>query len=142
MPAAGKSTVTRLVASQLDRAARIDGDELSAMIISGGVWALGEPADEAARQVDLCSRNVCALAQNFVSTDFTAVIDRIIPDRRQLDRITQLLEPLRPLLVVLDPGSATCRTRNATRDPNQRWEFPGYETLEASMRQEFGDRGW
>jgi hypothetical protein len=112
------------------------------MIISGGVWPLGEPADEAARQVDLCHQNVCALAQNFVTAGFTAVVDRIIPDRRQLDRVVQLLAPVRPLLVVLDPGSATCRARNTTRDPDQRWDFPGYEVLEASMRREYGDLGW
>ena len=57
MPAAGKSTLTRMVSSRLDRAARVDDDELSAMIISGGVWALGDPAAEAVRQVDLCHRN-------------------------------------------------------------------------------------
>ena len=49
MPGAGKSTVTRLVAQRLPRSARLDGDELNGMIVNGFVWALGEPADEAAR---------------------------------------------------------------------------------------------
>ena len=75
MPGAGKSTVTRLVATQLPRSARLDGDVLNEMIVSGRVWALGEPADEAARQVALCNRNLCALAANFADAGFTPVID-------------------------------------------------------------------
>lgn len=142
MPAAGKSTVTRLVASALDRAARVDGDDVVRMIISGGVWALGEPADEAARQVDLCNRNVCSLARNFVAAGFTAVIDWVIPDRRQLDLYRELLDPLPTSLVVLAPGSDACRARNRDRDLQQRWEFTGYEAMDASMRREFGDHGW
>lgn len=65
MPGAGKSTVTRLVADRLSRSALIDAYFISALVVAGHVWALGEPADEAARQVDLCNRNVCALANNF-----------------------------------------------------------------------------
>jgi hypothetical protein len=34
-------------------------------MIVNGVWALGEPADEAVRQVELLHRNLCALANNF-----------------------------------------------------------------------------
>ena len=71
MPGAGKSTVTRLVAERLPRSARLDGDELNRMIVNGFVWALGEPADEAARQVELLHRNLCALANNFTDAGFT-----------------------------------------------------------------------
>ncbi|MEL5956377.1 adenylyl-sulfate kinase [Streptomyces sp. CLV115] len=65
MPGAGKSTVTRLVAERLTRSARLDGDFVSRLIVSGRVGALGKPADEAARQVELCNRNLCTLANNF-----------------------------------------------------------------------------
>ncbi|WP_370267671.1 hypothetical protein [Streptomyces sp. V4I8] len=61
MPGAGKSTVTRLVAERLPRSARLDGDFINRLVVSGHVWALGEPADEAARQVELCNRNLCRL---------------------------------------------------------------------------------
>ncbi|HWM38037.1 MAG TPA: phosphotransferase, partial [Streptomyces sp.] len=78
MPGAGKSTVTRLVTERLPRSARLDGDELNRMIVSGFVWALGEPADEAARQVELLHRNLCALATNFSDAGFTPVLDLMI----------------------------------------------------------------
>ncbi|RZU13599.1 hypothetical protein EV645_4446 [Kribbella rubisoli] len=65
MPGAGKSTVTRLVAEQLPRSARLGGDEFNQLIVNGFVWALAEPADEAARQVELLHRNLCAPADRF-----------------------------------------------------------------------------
>jgi adenylylsulfate kinase-like enzyme len=43
-PAAGKSTVSRLVAQTLARSARIDGDFVHQLIVSGFVWGLGDPA--------------------------------------------------------------------------------------------------
>jgi len=52
-----------MVAERLPRSARLDGDELNRMIVNGFVWALGEPADKAARQVELLHRNLCALAR-------------------------------------------------------------------------------
>lgn len=38
MPGSGKSTVSRLVAEGLERSARIRGDDLAMMVVSGAVW--------------------------------------------------------------------------------------------------------
>lgn len=142
MPGAGKSTVTRLVAERLSRSARLDGDEMSRLVVSGHVWALGEPADEARRQVELCNRNLCTLANNFADAGFTPVIDWVIPSRAQLDFFVSLLRGREVLFVVLAPGIEACRHRNTTRDPLERFDFDGYEALEADMRRELGDVGW
>jgi adenylylsulfate kinase-like enzyme len=142
MPGAGKSTVTRLVAERLPRSARLDGDELNMMIVSGFVWALGEPADEAARQVELCNRNLCTLANNFADAGFTPVIDWVIPSREQLDFFLDLLTPRQVLFVVLTPGIEVCKYRNTLRDPRERFDFDGYEALDADMKRELGDAGW
>ena len=53
MPAAGKSTVTALAARLLPRAARVTGDEMNMMVVSGRVGFQGEPADESERQGEL-----------------------------------------------------------------------------------------
>jgi adenylylsulfate kinase-like enzyme len=142
MPGAGKSTVTRLVSERLPRSARLDGDFISRLVVSGRVWALGEPADEATRQVQLCNRNLCALANNFRDAGFTPVIDWVIPDRKQLDFFVSLLGARQVLFVVLAPGIEACRYRNTLRDPRERFDFGGYEDLDAAMRRELGDVGW
>ncbi|WP_329438027.1 AAA family ATPase [Streptomyces canus] len=142
MPGAGKSTVTRLVAERLPRSARLDGDFISSLVVSGRVWALGEPADEAARQVELCNRNLCMLANNFSDAGFTPVIDWVIPDREQLDFFASLLPSRQVLFVVLAPGIEACRYRNALRDPRERFDFDGYEDLDVGMKRELGDAGW
>lgn len=49
MPGSGKSTVSSLAASLIPRAAQIKGDDVNQMILSGRVWFMGEPRDEALR---------------------------------------------------------------------------------------------
>ncbi len=112
-PGAGKSTVSRLVAMALSRSALLNGDHVNRMIVSGRVWALGEPANEAARQVRLCNENHCGLAVNFADAGFTPVIDWIVPDRQQLDLYREALSPRRQLVVVLAPSIDVCQHRNS-----------------------------
>lgn len=109
---------------------------------SGYVWPLGEPADEAARQVRLLHTNLCALAANFADAGFTPVIDLVVPDGEQLASYRAALASYRLLLVVLDPGTDVCRHRNDIRPPEAQFFFDGYDELRASMRRGFGDLGW
>jgi len=141
-PGAGKSTVSLLVAQALTRSALLNGDQINRLIVSGHVWALGEPAEEAARQVKLCNRNLCELAANFADAGFTPVIDWIVPDRDQLDFYLHTLVPRRVLLIVLAPSIDVCRQRNATRNPDGQFFFDGYKPLKVSMRDGFGNVGW
>jgi hypothetical protein len=142
MPAAGKSTVTQLAAEKLARSARMDGDFVNRLVVGGRVWALGEPADEAARQVELCNRNLCALAANFADAGFTALIDWVVPTREQFDLFVRLLAPRPVMFVVLAPGTESCKYRNTIRNPEAQFHFDGYEALAASMHRELGDVGW
>lgn len=141
-PGAGKSTVSRLIAQQLSRSALLDAYFVSTMVVSGYVWPLGEPADEAARQVRLLNTNLCALAGNFAGAGFTPVIDLVVPDGANLDTFRRALSPHPLLLVVLDPGSDACRYRNQIRAPEEQFFFDGYDELRAAMRSGFGDLGW
>jgi adenylylsulfate kinase-like enzyme len=141
-PGAGKSTVSRLVANSLSRAALMDGDVVNRFVVSGRVWALGEPADEAARQVRLCNQNLCQLAVNFVDAGFTPVIDWIVPDRQQLDQFRNALGARRLVVVVLAPSIEVCQYRNAIRDPEDQFFFDGYEALTSKMRSELGSAVW
>lgn len=140
-PAAGKSTVSRLVAERLPRSALVDGDFVNELIVNGRVWALGQPAAEAARQVQLCNRNLCDLAANFADSGFVPVIDTVIPDRQQLDYFVGTLAPRSVGLVVLAPTIDMCRYRNTVRAEQEQFFFDDYETLTANMRNAFGDIG-
>ncbi len=140
-PGAGKSTLTRLVAAALTRAALVDAHLVGTMIVGGYVWPLGEPAEEAARQVQLLNANVCAVAANFANAGFTPVIDWVVPDAVQLETYRAALAGRRLLLVVLDPGTSVCRSRNAVRAPEEQFFFNGYDELRASMGS-YRDVGW
>ena len=142
MPGAGKSTVTDLAAHLLPKAAQVRGDDMNQMIKSGYVGWMGKPADEALRQDELCNRNMCALARNFIDAGFTVLMDTVLADRAELDFFLALLSPRPVRLVVLAPGIDVCRHRNATRHPEDRFDFDDYERLEVDMKREFGDAGW
>jgi predicted kinase len=142
MPGAGKSTVTGLAARLVPRGAQIKGDDLNQMILSGRVGFGGEPADEAQRQGELCNRNMCALANNFVDFGFTVFIDTVVADRAELDEMVGWLAPRPIRLVTLAPGIDVCQYRNANRRPSDQFAFDGYERLEADMWRELGHLGW
>lgn len=71
MPGSGKTTVTRIIAGLLPRAALLRAEYVAEMVVSGMVWALGEPRGEARRQQLLANRNMCMLANNFAANSDT-----------------------------------------------------------------------
>jgi predicted kinase len=142
MPAAGKSTVSGLAARMIPRAARVKADDVNELILSGRVWRLGAPADEAGRQAELCDRNLCCLANNFVDSGFTVLIDQLVTDPGELAFLAGLLAPRPVLLVTLAPTVEVCQQRNRMRTHDERWEFDGYDRLAADLSQYFRDVGW
>jgi predicted kinase len=142
MPGAGKTTISALAARLVPKAAQIKGDDVNQMIRSGAVWFMGEPRDEALRQYDLCKRNMCALADNFVDFGFTVFMDTVVQDRAMLDFLLALLSPRPTRLIVLAPGIDACKHRNATRHPDEQFAFDRYEVLEADMKRDLSDIAW
>jgi predicted kinase len=142
MPGAGKTTVSALAAGLLPKAAQVKGDDVNRMIRSGRVWFMGTPKEEALRQDELCNRNMCSLARNFIDFGFTVLMDTVVADRAELDFILALLSPRPVRLITLAPGVEVCECRNASRDPDERFAFDGYRQLECDMQRELGDVGW
>ncbi|HEY7174927.1 MAG TPA: hypothetical protein VH442_08420 [Micromonosporaceae bacterium] len=142
MPGAGTSTVTRLAAKLLPRAAQIKADTVNEMILSGRVWFGAEPKVEAGRQEQLCNRNLCSLAGNFMDYGFTVFMDQLVETQAQLAFIVDRLAPRPVRLVTLAPGAAVCEHRNATRAADESWQFGGYHQLDADMRRELRGVGW
>lgn len=65
MQAAGKTTVGRLLAQALPRAAFIDGDVLARMVLSGREGMTPTPSEEAVRQLHLRYAQAATLADSF-----------------------------------------------------------------------------
>ena len=141
-PGSGKSSVSRGLAARLPRAARVSADDVHAMIVSGGVWPLGHPRAEAARQVDLCHRQIGAVTTAFAADGFDTVIDCVLPDAAHLEQLLRRLPQATTSLVVLAPGEAVSRARNESRAREDRFDFDDHVALDASMREGFGGRGW
>ena len=112
------------------------------MIVTGGGGFQCEPAEESARQAELCTRNMCALAGNFVDFGFTVLVDTVLADRAKLDFMLGMLAPRPVRLVVLAPGIDACVDRNLHRDPEDQFFFNGYPRLEADMRRDLTGLGW
>src|SRR3954451_19580835 len=142
MPGAVKTTVSGLAARLVPHGAQVSGDTVSMMIRSGSVGFMSEPTNEALRQDELCDRNMCALANNFVDFGFTVFLDMVLVDRAELDFFIALMSPRPVRLAILAPGIDVCKNRNANRPPEQRFDFDGYERLQDEMAKGFTDVGW
>ena len=142
MPGAGKTTITDLVGRLLPRGAQVGGDAVNVMIRSGAVGFMDKPTEEALRQDELCNKNMCSLANNFVDFGFTVLMDTVLVDRSELDFFIALMSPRPVRLVVLAPGIEVCKSRNAHRAPHEQFDFDGYERLEADMIREFSEVAW
>ena len=133
IPGAGKTTVSRLLAERFDRGVHVESDLFQRMIVSGGLWPDGEPAEEAQRQLRLRGRNVCLLADSFFEAGFTPVIDDVVIGSRLGEFRAQLRS--RPLLfVLLTPRLDIVRQRDSERP--EKHVFRKYGYLDQTMREE------
>ncbi len=111
IPGAGKSTIAPLLAAQFSRGAYIPGDAVHDMVVSGNVGPEGTPADEAARQIELCQINCCLLAQSLANSGFVPVIDWVVRNKNDLGVFVQNLKGYNLRIAVLDPGLDAVRRR-------------------------------
>lgn len=122
-PGAGKTTVARDVAASLPRSAIVAGDDVSRMVASGWVGPIGEPADEAARQLLLRAQNICSLANNFSEAGFFPILDHVVPEPEVLGRMLEWLAPRPVLFVTLAPSHAVTVERNAARSAREQIDY-------------------
>ena len=115
IPGAGKTTVARLLASRMERAAHIEGDRLQEWIISGAVWPGEQPQAESSQQVRLNIKNQCLLAQSFGAAGFVAVLDYVIANKDSLELYRECLKECELYFVVLAPSVDTVLRRDENR---------------------------
>lgn len=145
-PGAGKTTVSRLVAERLPRAAQVDGDVFGLMLMSGRANMLDEegrwnPGPEGQRQLRLRMVNLCSVADNFAEAGFTPVADSVVETREELEFIAGRLRARPLMLVVLCPPLEVARHRNATRAVETQVDYD-FAPLARNQQRELGDLGW
>jgi ADP-ribose pyrophosphatase YjhB (NUDIX family)/chloramphenicol 3-O-phosphotransferase len=120
---AGKSSVARGLCARFERSAHIDADRLRQMVQSGYVPAGAEPGDpdERLRQLALARLNAAAVARNFSTAGFTAVIDDVLEAPEDLDDYLDALGMGADVHVVtLLPDAPTLAARDAQRPDGDR----------------------
>jgi guanylate kinase len=74
---AGKSSVSKALASKFERSAVVEVDTLRGMI-KGGFVRPSPYTEEVELQLSLSAKNACDVANNFLEKDFTVFIDGIV----------------------------------------------------------------
>src|SRR5690242_17438247 len=78
-PAAGKSTVAKLVARRWLRGVCIPVDDLREWVVSGLAQPVPVYTDETARQFALARKSAAVVARNYQAAGFAVVIDDVAP---------------------------------------------------------------
>ena len=111
VPAAGKSTVARLLARRLDRAVYVPGDAIRAMVASGAADRAG---DAQLDQLLLRYQAALAIANVYLEAGFDVIVEDVIIG--QVLRQFLALVPVPEMhLIFLDPDTGTLADRDRDR---------------------------
>lgn len=134
--AAGKSTVSQLLAERFQRSVHVKGDVFRRMVVSGREHVRPGAPPEALAQLELRYRLGAATADAYVDAGFTVVVQDIVMG----PSLTTYVESIRsrPLfVVVLAPRADVVRSREAKR-PKTAYQpdGPTVDDLDAYLRGE------
>ncbi len=135
VPAAGKSTVARLLAGRMDKAVCVPGDTIRTMVITGRVEMTPDAGEEALRQLLLRYQGALAIADVYLRFGFHAVVEDVIIGPLLLDFLA--LVPVPELhLVFLDPSADAIAERDRNRSKTAYGERWTVGELRATLRTE------
>jgi predicted kinase len=111
--AAGKSTVSQLLAERFSRAVHLRGDEFRRVVVSGRVDMSPHGDPEAERQLTLRHRLAAHTANMYAEAGFTVVVQDLFVGASLEPFLAQLHDPVS--LVMLAPDVSTVMRREAER---------------------------
>lgn len=111
-PGAGKSSVSKALASKFPKSAYISVDKMRHMIIGGNIapWE-----DTNGEQYKLIEKNFLSLTRNFLEEGFVVIIDDVIGDE-QVKKYQEMFEDVYGFLLL--PSIETLKKRDLERDPS------------------------
>ncbi len=139
LPGAGKTTVARLLAARLGRAAHIEGDALRRCVVNP--TSTRDADDDEDRLIGLNIRNQCLLACSFSEANFVPVLDYLVQTRRLLEEYQRSLEGLMLHFVMLAPERAVVQRRDRERAEVHGHTHEGALHLADVLAHEFRETG-
>ncbi|GHO57602.1 phosphotransferase-like protein [Ktedonobacter robiniae] len=115
--AAGKSTVSNLLAQRFVRGVHVEADILQHMIVSGsqGAQEPGPLTGEEARQYRLRLKHMCLIGKSFLEAGFTVVLDDIITGEDWPEVQTHLQGTTYSLIVLAPRVEVVAQIRDKSR---------------------------
>jgi predicted kinase len=114
VPASGKTTVSRLLASRLDRAVCVPGDAIRAMVITGRADMRPDAGEAELAQLLLRYQGALAVASVYLAAGFGVVVEDVIIGP-MLRKFLALVPVPEMHLVFLDPGATAVAERDRGR---------------------------
>ena len=141
---AGKSTVARRLGLSMNRAVHIPGDQLLRYWVVSGVVFIADDREEGIRQLDLCIKNQCLLAQSYSDAGFVPILDFVVWSKNQLKSYQQHLPSSTIYLVVLAPSvevALRCDAERAEKTIASETASANWPNLQAHMARELSGTG-
>lgn len=135
LQAAGKSTVSRMLAERFEFGAFIEGDDMWRLIVRGRVDMTPDPDPEALRQFELRLKHGAMLVDSLVDAGFTAVHADLVFEGFLRQYVAWIRNrPLR--VIVLAPSVQAVVARETARGSNayRSW-VEAHGSLEAAVRE-------
>ena len=114
VPASGKTTVSRLLASRLDRAVCVPGDAIRAMVITGRADMRPDAGEAELAQLLLRYQGALAVASVYLAAGFGVVVEDVIIGP-MLRKFLALVPVPEMHLVFLDPDATAVAERDRGR---------------------------
>jgi hypothetical protein len=114
VPASGKTTVSLLLASRLERSVCVPGDAIRAMVVSGRADMRPDAGEAELHQLLLRYQGTLAVAAVYLDAGFDVVVEDVIIGP-MLPKFLELIPVPEVHLVLLDPGAATVADRDRGR---------------------------
>ncbi|HKX66112.1 MAG TPA: AAA family ATPase [Intrasporangium sp.] len=132
--AAGKSTVSQLLAERFSRAVHLRGDEFRRVVVSGRVDMSPHGDPEAERQLALRHRLAAHTANIYAEAGFSVVVQDLFVGSTLEPFLAQLRDPVS--LVMLAPDVSTVMRREAERTKTGYGELWSIRDFDQKMRTE------